>query len=108
MENVDISGDSSDGDLPESISVTVEIAGPPEGCALEQTRILPPVSVLNVNESEKRPTLFRVRIECHSPAIPGIVEMKVTVVAALASGELDINPDDNSVSVTKSLFLQQP
>ena len=105
VDNVDIPLDQ---DLPEVVTVSLTVDGLPAGCDQVQTRILPPVSTLSINEGEKKPVLFRVNIVCHDPAAPDVYQLDVTVSAALASGEDDNDPSDNSQTVTKALIVVQP
>jgi len=97
-------------DHDDTVVLTLTITPPvPAGCDQDIQQILPGRSEFILLADEQKWVLFRVRYECHDPALPGIyplnVELCIDHIPELGDGD-DTFPANDCQSRIKSLLLE--
>ena len=100
------------------ITVHLAIAGAvPAGCTrtpldnapvdgfLDEAQILPGQSTFVMAPNEQKFVVYRLRYECHAPAVISTFNQTVTV-SIIHNGAPDGNPANNSKTVTKTIIIQ--
>jgi hypothetical protein len=105
----------------ENVTVNLTIAGTvPNGCTrtpldnnpadgkLNEAMILPGQDTFTMTGNEQKFVVYRVRYECHSPAVIGTFNQTVTVSISHnpAGAPLDGNLANNSKTTTKTIIIQ--
>ncbi len=97
-------------DHDDTVELNLTITPPvPDGCTEDIQQILPGRSQFILMALEQKWVLFRVRYECHSPALPGIypllVELCIDHIPDVPDGD-DTFPANDCQSRTKSLLIE--
>jgi hypothetical protein len=102
----------------DSVTIHLTIAGAvPAGCTrtpldnapadgfLDEAQILPGQNTFLLAPMEQKFVVYRLRYECHAPAVISTFNQTVTV-SIIHNGAPDGNPANNSKTVTKTIIIQ--
>jgi hypothetical protein len=90
----------------EGVSIGLHISEtPPQGCTRTVNLVMPGQSSFQMEPGDEWSVLWRVKYECHSPAIPAVLGQAVTVSITHRDGA-DTNPANNAVTARKNIIVR--
>jgi hypothetical protein len=81
---------------------------PPSGCTSTTTLLVPGQTEFVLLPEERKHLFYRIRVECHAPAVPGIFALTVTVAIdhiTEPGGPDDGNPENDSATLTRNIII---